>query len=167
MKLLFALFVVFSINQSNLWAQVDTSTKNINSKKDTNTPIKLDTLPFEKVYLGKSKITFNETIHDFGKVKLNHPVTCIFIFTNTGNEDIAITEVQRSCGCTIPDWNQDPVIKGNTGKISVVYNSANMGEFSKSISVKFSNGDMEFLTIKGTVESIASDPATPLHTPNH
>ena len=49
MKLLFALFVVFSINQSNLWAQVDTSTKNINSKKDTNTPIKLDTLPFEKV----------------------------------------------------------------------------------------------------------------------
>ena len=167
MKYIFTLLITFLINQNHLLAQVDSSTINKNSIKDTNTPIKLDTLPFEKVYLGKSKITFKETIHDFGKVKQNRPVTCIFIFTNTSNEEIAITEVQRSCGCTTPDWNQDPVLKGKTGKISVAYNSSNIGEFSKSISIKFSNGDMEFLTLKGIVESIKSDPSLPLITPDH
>ena len=167
MKFLFSLFIAIFMGQSNLFAQTDTTTGNENSKKDTNTPIKIDTLPFEKVYLGKSKITFNETIHDFGKVKQNHAVTCTFTFTNTSNEDIAITEVQRSCGCTIPDWNQNPVAKGKTGKISVAYNSSNIGDFSKSISVRFSNGDMEFLTIVGIVESIIPDPSLPLITPNH
>ena len=49
----------------------------------------------------------------------------------------------------------------------MAYNSSNIGEFSKSISIKFSNGDMEFLTLKGIVESIKSDPSSPLITPDH
>ncbi len=153
MKILFPFLIILFLIPIQVLAQVKTPTESNNSKKDTNTPIKLDTTSIEKVYFTKSKIIFNETVHDFGKVIQNHPAICVFEFTNTISEDIAIAEVQRSCSCTTPDWNQYPVSTNKTGKISVTYNSANLGDFSKTISVKFSNGDVVYLTLMGTVAS--------------
>jgi len=46
------------------------------------------------------KIQFATPVYDFGKVKSGEPVKYTFIFTNTGDEMLFITNVQPSCGCT-------------------------------------------------------------------
>lgn len=140
--------------------------------KATDATIKVDT-PIDKVKTGIPDVKFTETVHDFGNLKQNNPATCVFEFTNTGTEAISLTDVRAGCGCTIPTWDKNTVEVGKTGKITAVYNSANPGNFTKSIAATFSNGTIVYLSITGNVEAATNipntpaTPVTPLVTPNH
>ncbi|MFM7234849.1 MAG: DUF1573 domain-containing protein, partial [Flavobacteriales bacterium] len=56
---------------------------------------------------------------------------------NTGSAPLIITQVNPSCGCTsAKDWPQDPIGPGQSGQITVEFNSnGNSGRVDKSISV--------------------------------
>jgi Protein of unknown function (DUF1573) len=77
-----------------------------------------------------------------------------FEFTNTGDAPLIITNVQSTCGCTVPTRPTEPILPGKTGKIEVKYNM-NPGPIRKTITVESNAVNYEGgkipLKIKGTV----------------
>ncbi len=93
---------------------------------------------------------------DYGKVSKNDNGTRDFIFTNTGNAPLIITNVLSTCGCTVPTKPTEPIMPGKTGKITVKYNMA-PGPIRKTITVEsnavnYDSGRVA-LKIKGEVVS--------------
>ena len=58
-----------------------------------------------------------------------------FEFTNTGDVPLIISNVQSTCGCTVPSKPTEPILPGKTGKIEVKYNM-NPGPIRKTITVE-------------------------------
>ena len=83
------------------------------------------------------KIVFSapDNTIDYGKVTKTENGTRDFIFTNTGNAPLIITNVLSTCGCTVPIKPGEPVMPGKTGKITVKYNMA-PGPIRKTITVE-------------------------------
>jgi hypothetical protein len=77
-----------------------------------------------------------------------------FVFTNTGDADLIITNVQSTCGCTIPTKPTEPIKPGKTGKIDVKYNM-HTGPIRKTITVESNAVNVEegrvAIKIKGEV----------------
>lgn len=88
---------------------------------------------------GTADIKFDKTTHNFGTFSENNPVvTCTFTFTNVGDGPLVIHQAVASCGCTVPEYTQEPVLPGKTGTIKVTYNGADKypGHFRKSITLR-------------------------------
>ena len=102
-------------------------------------------------------IHFDKIVHDFGTIQeAKGPVTCTFIFTNTGKKPFKIETVNANCGCTTPAYSTETVKPGETGFIKVTYNpSKYAGDFSKDITV---TGNLiagsVVLTVKGWIQSM-------------
>lgn len=110
----------------------------------------------------QAEFKFNEEKHDFGKIPSGTPVTTVFTYTNVGVEPLILTEVKPTCGCTIADYTKTPVKKGETGKITITYNAAVVGPFTKTIVVT-SNAKtpQKYLNIIGEVTAAkAAAPST-------
>lgn len=77
-----------------------------------------------------------------------------FEFTNTGDADLIITNVQSTCGCTVPSKPTEPIKPGKTGKIDVKYNM-HPGPIRKTITVESNAVNVEegrvAIKIKGEV----------------
>jgi hypothetical protein len=98
-------------------------------------------------------ITFEKLVHDYGTVTKGADGNCEFKFTNTGKEPLILSNVQTSCGCTVPSWPKDPILPGKTASIKVNYTKMNIvSTISKQITVysNATNGTI-VLSIKGTV----------------
>lgn len=98
------------------------------------------------------KIKFEKTEYDFGKIPQNKPATYKFRFTNSGNTPLIINSAISNCGCVTPDYTKEPIMPGKKGEITAIYNAANTGSFTKTISVS-SNAETVVLTVKGEVKS--------------
>lgn len=100
------------------------------------------------------KIQFAEAIHDFGKVKVNEPAKCVFVFTNIGQATLELTAVHPGCGCTTAgNWTRQ-VEPGKTGVIPIQFNAAGAaGPFGKTITVTCNDKSQPtvVLQIKGTL----------------
>jgi hypothetical protein len=97
-------------------------------------------------------VEFKELKHSFGKIEQGKPVTTQFNFTNTSDKAVVIESAVAGCGCTKPEYPQEPIMKGKTGTIKVTYNAANPGAFTKTVTVKFANvAEPVILTIEGEV----------------
>ena len=95
----------------------------------------------------------SETI-DLGKVKQGSPPTAIFSVTNISKEPLIIETANPTCGCTIGDYTKAPIVPGKNGEIKATYNAANLGQFTKTLTVKFAGVDeLKSITIKGEVLS--------------
>jgi hypothetical protein len=102
------------------------------------------------------KISFEQTVHDFGKFKeADGKVTHRFEFVNTGGADLIIQNVSASCGCTAPSWTREPVPPGGKGFVAATYDPAGRpGSFRKYVTViSNSNPGNVRLTIAGQVEA--------------
>ena len=101
-----------------------------------------------------AEIQFVKMDHNFGKIKEEAgPANFSFNFTNTGSIPLIIQGVEASCGCTTPEWSQEPVLPGKMGFIKVSYNPEQRpGAFSKSITVTANiPKTVRVLTIAGEV----------------
>ncbi|MBQ0116813.1 MAG: DUF1573 domain-containing protein [Flavobacterium sp.] len=58
-----------------------------------------------------------------------------FEFKNTGDAPLIVTNVQSSCGCTVPSKPTEPIMPGKEGKIDVKYNMS-PGKIAKTITVE-------------------------------
>jgi len=77
-----------------------------------------------------------------------------FEFKNTGDAPLIISNVQSTCGCTVPTKPTEPIMPGMTGKIDIKYNM-NPGPIRKTITVESNAINVEGgkigLKIKGEV----------------
>lgn len=78
-------------------------------------------------------LQFNEKSIDFGDITQGDRVEHTFVFTNTGDTPLVISNVAVTCGCTAPNWPKEPVAPGAKGELKVVFNSA--GKMGKQNSV--------------------------------
>lgn len=99
-------------------------------------------------------ITFKETEFDFGDIKQGDKVEHTFEFTNTGETDLLISTARASCGCTVPEFTEEAVKPGKSGKIKVTFNSAGKkGPTTKTITVVCNTAnENEILTIKTNIQ---------------
>jgi hypothetical protein len=82
-------------------------------------------------------ISWEKATHDFGDIHQGDVVEHTFKFTNTGTEPLIVTNVQVSCGCTVPKgWPRDPVAAGAKGEITIAFNSTGKsGKQNKVVTV--------------------------------
>ena len=83
----------------------------------------------------KSEITFEKTVIDYGTVEKGANGIRDFVFTNTGNAPLIISNVKSTCGCTIPKKPEKPIMPGESDKIQVKYDTKRVGFIRKSITV--------------------------------
>ena len=82
------------------------------------------------------KIQLEETFYDFGEVTEGDKVKHNFKFKNTGNTPLIITDVQTTCGCTVPNWNRNPIQPNASDEITVQFNSEGKeGKMDKPITI--------------------------------
>lgn len=104
------------------------------------------------VFAQNNAVSFSVQKHGFGKVQQGKPVTTEFSFTNNTDKPVVVESATAECGCTKPEYPEQPILKGKTGTIKVTYNAANMGTFTKKVTVKFANiAEPIILTIDGEV----------------
>jgi len=97
-------------------------------------------------------LTLKETEFNFGKIPQGKPVTHIFEVTNKSNIPLKISQVNASCGCTTPSWEKDKTVApGEKTNITVGYNAAAEGPFTKFITITYNDTQSKQITIKGEV----------------
>ena len=126
-----------------------TAQSNQNGEVKQEAAVTLDTAKAATVK--EEAIELKETEFDFGKIPQGKPVTHVFMFTNIGKTPLLLDNVQASCGCTTPEWSKDAVAPGETSKITVGYNAANEGTFTKSITITYNGSESKQINIKGEV----------------
>ncbi|MEI6865365.1 DUF1573 domain-containing protein [Flavicella sp.] len=95
---------------------------------------------------------FEEEVIDYGKINKNTDGNRVFKFVNTGNSPLIITNAKGSCGCTVPTYNKEPIMPGDSGEIKVKYATSRVGRFSKTITLTSNaNEPKKVLRIKGEV----------------
>ncbi len=86
--------------------------------------------------------------HDFGKVKEGSKAMHEFLFSNTGNAGLILTNISPSCSCSLADWLKDTLKTGGNGIIKIVFNSqGRQGIFHKCFVVQ-SNAKKNVLVLK-------------------
>lgn len=103
----------------------------------------------------KIEFTAKDNTIDYGTVsKDSDSGIRSFEFKNTGDAPLIITNVQSTCGCTVPTKPTAPIMPGKTDKIDVKYNM-NPGAIRKTITVESNavnyEGGKVALKIKGEV----------------
>lgn len=86
-----------------------------------------------------AEITFDTLRCNFGVFPESEPRRKYsFKFTNTGTAPLIINQAFGSCGCTIPEYTQDPIKPGEKGSIDVTYNGSGSlpGRFTKTVTVR-------------------------------
>lgn len=100
-------------------------------------------------------ITFDTLEAHFGEITQGDVFEYDFIFKNTGDAPLVITNAKGSCGCTVPVWPREPIAPGEEGKIAVKFNSAGkMGTQNKTVTLS-TNASPKPVTlfVKGVVKA--------------
>ncbi len=171
-KSILALFVfasLFSCKKEDALSKIDPNSKDIpineyiGNPQPQGEPIKKNTNPEANQVTtppadGKyPAMTFNKKEHDFGVINEGDKVETTFVFTNTGEADLIITNASGSCGCTVPEYPKEPIKPGKTGKMKVSFDSngkPGMQQKSVNITANTASG-RDVLTIKANVTAKA------------
>lgn len=93
-----------------------------------------------------------DSVYDFGTVTDGEKVEYSYRFKNTGTTPLMVVSATASCGCTVPEKPEKPILPGETGYIKVVFNSAGRaGTNHKDITV-IANTSPAFPVLKLTGE---------------
>lgn len=128
---------------------------------DSNLGVINDSLKQAKEQQAKDEAMKNTTTvqlidsaFDFGTLTQGETVEYNYRFKNTGTNPLIIFKAEATCGCTVPEKPEKPLMPGETGVIKVVFNSAGKKDHqSKDITVT-ANTTPEFpiLKLTGTVK---------------
>jgi hypothetical protein len=99
-------------------------------------------------------LAFDTLSHDFGTIIEGEQVVCYFDYYNRGEAELVISSVEATCGCTITDWNREPLQPGGKEHLKVVFDAAGRtGAQRKSVTVKSNaSNNMVRLTIRALVK---------------
>jgi hypothetical protein len=148
--LLLAAFIVLAgCNPGGSNGQDNLSTDVVNNPNSADGNADMGSLPV---------ITFEETLHDFGRIIEGETVSYTFNFKNTGKSDLIIAEVSTSCGCTVPSYPKAPIRPGEPGTVKVAFNSNGKRGFQNKNIVVVSNTQPNTTVIQ--IKAQVVNPAT-------
>lgn len=164
-NILLALILVLQLVNLGFNLKSLNSTENSSVKNDVKIEAVAEPSPFDNVandpYYNPpaeaqgpvTTVAFDRIEHNFGKLKDGEKPFTTFKFTNTGNEDLVISNATGSCGCTVPEWPKEPIKPGKSGSIKVEFDSKDkLGEQVKTVTVTSNTQpSINTLTIKATV----------------
>ncbi|HVZ97398.1 MAG TPA: DUF1573 domain-containing protein [Chitinophagaceae bacterium] len=99
-----------------------------------------------------------DSAYNFGTVTDGEMVTYNYRFRNTGKHPLIISSALASCGCTVPEKPEHPIMPGEEGFLKVVFNSkGRVGDVYKTVTVT-SNAYPKFplLKLTGNVTAVSS-----------
>ena len=103
---------------------------------------------------GITEIKFNEEIHDFGMLKSGEIVVASFTFSNTGEHNLVIDEIESGCGCIKVDFPKEPVKVNGKGVVEVEFDSSGMfGKQYKTIEIHANFKEPKQLAIFAVVKN--------------
>ena len=89
-----------------------------------------------------------DSAYNFGTITEGEKVEYSYRFKNTGTNPLVIFEAHASCGCTVPEKPEKPILPGETGFLKVVFNSTGKkGHNEKDITVS-ANANPAFPILK-------------------
>jgi hypothetical protein len=68
-------------------------------------------------------LTFDEDLHDFGRLSAGENISYSFHFRNSGAADLIISGCSATCGCTVASYPKERIAPGGDGYITVTFNS--------------------------------------------
>lgn len=122
---------------------------------DSRSKEKIDaiTVPPEMLIKDSTTVQIIDSAYNYGKVTDGEKVEYNYRFKNTGTNPLVIIKATSSCGCTVPERPEKPVMPGEIGFIKVVFDSkGKVGITNKAITV-VSNANPTFpdLFLRGEV----------------
>ena len=102
-----------------------------------------------------TSIEYFDLTHNFGNVFYPSDNKYTFKFKNTGSVPLVIDKATASCGCTIPNKPEEPIMPGEIGELDVIFRpkSGQVGQtVTKKITVVANTQPSEtYLEITGKV----------------
>ena len=95
----------------------------------------------------KTTLQFYETKYDFGKQPEGKVLKHNFKFKNTGFHPLMIAKTDVTCGCTVPNYPEEPIAPGNDGEITVVFNTSGKSGFQQKNIIVHANSLPEAVSI--------------------
>ncbi len=102
---------------------------------------------------------FDMVSYDFGEILQGKNTEVVFTLTNKGEFPLVIEDINVSCGCTLVNWKDDPILPNQSSKIVVKYNTNIIGSIKRSIVVNTNDryNDRILLMLTGNVVSSYED----------
>jgi hypothetical protein len=90
----------------------------------------------EMAAMDSTTVQLIDSAFNFGTAAEGEKITYNYRFKNSGSKPLIVTNAHASCGCTIPEKPEKPVMPGETSFIKVVFNSkGKVGHNEKTITV--------------------------------
>lgn len=118
--LLISTFFVACNNASTEEATTDT---NGEKSLSSNLVVNPNTIEDNADMTQTGLLVFADTVHDFGELTEGEKIQHEFEYVNKGTKEVIITNAKGSCGCTVPEYDTDPIAPGATGIIKVTFDS--------------------------------------------
>jgi hypothetical protein len=127
-----------------------------NSNINTQTQTDVNQRFFNRKVGEHPPVTFvdpEQTEIELNDLRTGKTSEAIFTLKNTGTQPLIIQTVNAFCGCTVPEWEKQPIAAGNSTKIKVQITPEEKGYFNKTITVhcNIEEGQIS-LKVKGIVE---------------
>ena len=110
----------------------------------------------------QASFKFETEEYNFGSIEQGESITHEFKFLNTGSEPLIISKAEGSCGCTVPIFPKEPILKNQSAVIKVTFNSTGKFGIQDKTVTNVSNAKQNpmIIHIKGTVLKQAEQPST-------
>ena len=75
-----------------------------------------------------------------------------------------ISNAKGSCGCTVPTWEKEPIMPGESSVMTVKYDTKRVGPINKSVTItsNATNSPTKVIRIKGKVLPATVEETSPV-----
>lgn len=114
----------------------------------------IDSSDYDTVTYSGPRIEFESLNYDFGRVYEGEKVGWYFKYKNSGDKNLLLLNATASCGCTLPDYNLEPLAPGDSAYIKLVFDtSGREGRQFKTVKVE-SNGKPSIVELSITADIV-------------
>jgi hypothetical protein len=98
-------------------------------------------------------VSFDSEIIHFGTVTSGDQVKVVYTIFNTGEKPLYVYDAKGSCGCTVPEYPLEPIMPGESGTITAIFDTkGKSGEQQKRVTITANTEPVQtYLVLTGFV----------------
>ncbi|GEM_PF-3671061 len=98
------------------------------------------------------ELTLETDLYDFGRLEEGESARVYLKYRNTGSMGLRIVDATSDCGCTVVDWSQSTIARGEMDSILVEYDTNTPGLVNRIVTLRSNSPDSPHLVyITGNV----------------